>query len=130
MRSLRNLVAVLVVAASAAGCSASEGPRTGPEPARAEAADVRVTNSNWSDMTVYVERAGHRSRLGSVTSMQSATFQIPRAMMSGTGSLRLVADPLGSAQPYVTPVLQVWPGQTVDFTIQNHLAISSVSVLR
>lgn len=130
MRSLRNLVAVLAVAATAAACSASDGARTGPQPARADAAKVRVTNSNWSDMTVYVERSGHRSRLGTVTSMQTSTFKIPPSMMSGTGNLRLVADPMGSTQPYVTPTLQVWAGQTIEFNIQNHLAISSVSVLR
>ncbi|CAN5627664.1 MAG: hypothetical protein H0U67_05310 [Gemmatimonadetes bacterium] len=89
---------------------------------------VEVTNHNWSDMRVYVVRAGNRFRLGTVSTMGTQVFQLPRALSSYTGGLQLVADPIGSREFYMTQPLSVIPGQLVSFKIENHLAISTVSV--
>lgn len=130
MRSLSHLLPLALIALSLGACATHSGTQDGPLPPSAAHASVRVTNSNWADMTVYVERAGMRVRLGSVTSMGSRSFQLPRSIVNATGDIRLVADPIGSRDVHVTAPVQVWAGQTVDFKIENHLAISSIAVWR
>jgi hypothetical protein len=89
---------------------------------------VEVTNHNWLDMRVYVVRAGNRFRLGTVSTMGTQVFQLPRAFSTYAGGLQLVADPIGSREFHMTQPLSIAPGQLVSFKIENHLAISTVSV--
>lgn len=92
------------------------------------AATVVVQNNNWSDMTVYALRNGVRMRLGMVVSMGAERFTLPRMLMSGAGEFRLIADPIGSSEAFRTPPLMVAPGQRVELTLQNSLALSTSSV--
>lgn len=128
MRRIRTLLPALFLAVSATACAAHSAPQSGPLPPMQETADVRVTNNNWADMNVYVDRGGMRVRLGTVTTMATRLFHIPPALMNGNGDVRLIADPIGSRETHVTSPVQVWPGQTVAFRIENHMAISSISV--
>ncbi len=128
MRRIHALLPALLIAVSASACAANTGAASGPLPPMQETASVHVTNSNWADMNVYAYRGGTRVRLGTVTTMATRVFSIPRALMNGDGDVRLVADPIGSRQSHVAPPVQVWPGQTVVFRIENQVAISSVSV--
>jgi hypothetical protein len=125
-----NPVAVLLMAALATGACASTGTRApGTLGARdASTATVRVTNNNWSNVTVYVVNNGMRVRLGDVTSMQSSTFRVPQALMRATGDLQLLVSPLASNEVYVTPGFTVLPGQEVEFNIENQLTISSLAI--
>lgn len=129
---MRNQLSRLATAAAlsltVAACAGGPSVQNGPLPPDGEATKVEVRNNNWSDMNVYVERSGMRQRLGTVTSMSVKSFRVPKAFLSTSGSVRLVADPIGSRQQHITSPVQVWPGQTVAFTIENHMAISSVSV--
>lgn len=119
---------VFLLAASLAGCaSAGDGARSS---SMAERTRVRVANHNWSDMNVFIDRDGVRTRLGTVTTASSRTFMIPRGVMSVSGTLRLVADPIGGSGVYVTSPLLVSPGQLVEFTIENHVNLSSFTVWR
>ena len=128
MNQLARLAATAAVALTLTACAGGKTVRNGPLPPEGKVSNVEVRNNNWSDMNVYVERNGMRQRLGTVTSMASRRFQIPRAFLTSTGAVRLVADPIGSQDRHVTPPVQVWPGQTVAFTIENHIAISSITV--
>jgi hypothetical protein len=128
MLRLRQLLPALVIALSAGACAGNSGPQDGPLPPRGNTATVRVTNNNWADMNVYAERGGMRLRLGTVTTMATRAFKLPRTLMNGNGNVRLVADPIGSRESHVTSPVQVWPGQTVAFRIENHIAISSITV--
>lgn len=125
-RSRALAMASLLIAAGGACSSASDG-----RPANAFAGEtatrVVVNNNNWSDMTVYATRDGATVRLGSVTSMSSARFELPAAML-GAGELRLIADPLGSTSTYRTQPVLVTRGQAIEFTLQNNLALSTLSV--
>lgn len=121
-------LAVAALALTLTACAPGKSVQNGPLPPASATTRVQVTNNNWSDMTVYVERNGMKQRLGTVTSMSDRMFRIPKVFMSSSGSVRLVADPIGSRDTYMTSPVQVWPGQTVGFTIQNHLAISSITV--
>jgi hypothetical protein len=127
MTTLRTLVAAAAILLSTAACAPGMADSNGPVPARSDI-EVQVTNNNWSDMTVYAVRAGMRTRLGTVTSMNTMRFDLPTAYAQAGADVHLVADPIGSRDAYSTQPIQIVPGQTVDFTIENHLAISNVAV--
>ncbi len=107
---------------AASGGSAEGSSRLTAEPA------VRVQNQNWSDVVVYAVRSGRRHRLGTVTSMSSARFRLPRGLAMGSGDLQLVADPIGSSRGFTSGPIHVSDGQEVALSVQNHLPMSTVSV--
>lgn len=121
-----SALAALLLAAGLAGCS-SEGPQSGPLPPGSAEARVDVRNNNWLDMAVYAERGSMRVRLGTVTSMGKQLLTIPRNMLASATSIRLIAAPIGSTENYMTYPVDVWPGDTVEFTIENNMGISNVS---
>lgn len=123
---IRLVVAALAVLLGA--CGSRRGPQVGPMAGSGQPAAVQVINNNWADMTVYVESSGTRKRLGTVTSMARRRFRVPASQLGATGEVRLVADPIGARNALVTFPVQMWPGQTVEFTIENQLATSSVVV--
>ena len=86
---------------------------------------VTVANHNWLDMHVYLVRAsGGRTSLGIVTSQQTKRFEIPSGFTAGPSDLHIVADPIGSSRPYVSPAF--FPDRGTDFavTLQNSLGLS------
>ncbi len=129
MEGIRKLAtAVAAIALTAACAPASQGLEDSPAPRGRQVATVEVENNNWATMNVFVVQGSSRIRLGTVTSMNRAVFRIPTSLLSTSGGMRLVADPIGSLNAYTTSPIQVSPGERIEFTIQNHLAISSVSV--
>lgn len=130
MRTMRAMLTagMVVLAGACAPGTESTAYVPGLDGAGQEETTVRVANNNWNNMTVYVVRGSSRHRLGTVTSMNTETFRIPAAFLTGTDAVRLVADPLGSSDTYTTPTVQVQPGEEIEFDIENHIAISSVSV--
>lgn len=117
-----------MVVVAVAGC-AGNGGTDGARAMRAESqVRVKVTNHNWSDMRIYVaSRAGSKSRIGFVTSMTTQELRIPRSAI-GAGPVYLVADPIGG-EPYVFPAaIDPGPGDWIEFTVQNNLPISTISV--
>lgn len=116
---------LLLIAIASAGCSTKQ--QTRPLSQRDADARVRVENNNWLDMAIYAERGSMRQRIGTVTSMGREMLTIPRNMLASVSSIRLIASPIGSPSDYATQPVDVWPGDTVDFTIQNSIGISSVS---
>lgn len=128
MRSQMNLVAV-TLAASLTGCAtAGDGPRRSTSGSDAERVQVMVQNHNWADMNVYLDRDGMRTRLGTVTTASTRVFSLPRGIGTRAGAVRLVADPIGGRAAYTTAPLLISPGQRIEFTIENHVNISSVAV--
>jgi len=127
-----NPAAVLLLAALASGAcaSASAGTRApnSVAPRDASAATVRVTNNNWSNVTVYLVRDGMRTRLGDVTSMRTEEFRMPPIFTNTSGNIQLLVSPLGSNDVYVTPGFSVQPGQQVEFNVENQLTISSFAI--
>lgn len=125
MHAVKQLAVAMALAASTTACTSGR-PGSGLVPERA--ALVQVTNNNWADMVVYAVRGSSRHRLGTVTSMQTERFPLPRSLSLNTGSIALLADPVGSTSTYSTGPIHVVPGQVVDFTIQNNIRISSYAV--
>src|SRR5256885_6048303 len=67
------------------------GPPAAPEPRLPVA--LRVTNSNWSDVRIYVVRGTMWMRLGTVTTNSTVDFTIPADVLSGAGAVTLGAGP-------------------------------------
>lgn len=106
MTTLKNLAAVAIATLTIAACGpALAGNADGVDRPRRETAVVTVENQNWSDMVVYVTQGGMRMRLGMVTSMRSATFRLPAMFLGHSGDIRLVADPIGSSEYFVSEVI-------------------------
>jgi hypothetical protein len=128
MYSLRNLVIAIAAAIGVGACSsAGSGPSVGPTPAE-ESTTVEVRNYNWSDMVVYAVHGGMRHRLGMVTSMTTQELTLPRWLVQPGREVRLATDPIGSTATFTTEPILVAPGQRIEFTVQNHLSISSYAV--
>ncbi|MBX6364276.1 MAG: hypothetical protein IRZ00_10450 [Gemmatimonadetes bacterium] len=89
---------------------------------------MRVANHNWLDVDVYAVREGTKYRLGTVTSMTAQVFRLPSGLATPSGDFQLLVDPIGSNEVFVTEPLLVAPGQLVDWSIENHLALSSYRV--
>ncbi len=96
-----------------------------------EPVTVRVTNDNWLDMRIYVvETATQRLRwrLGTVTALSTARFELPDHLGAELGTLVLVAEAIGSRERRFTHRLQTWPGAFVDWNIANVLSLSFATV--
>ncbi len=96
-----------------------------------EPVTVQVTNDNWLDMRIYVvETATQRLRwrLGTVTALSKARFELPDHLGAGLGDLVLVAVALGSRQQQFTPRLLTGPGSLVHWNIRNALGLSFATV--
>lgn len=137
MKTLQAVAAVLAVAGVLGACAPAARTHAGGDLGFLEGGQaterkgpttVSVTNNNWANVNVYLLRGGTRYRLGMVTSMSTSVFRVPGTAVLSQGDVRLMVDPIGSSQGYVTPSLVVSPGDNVEFTIQNHLPVSSVSV--
>ena len=98
------------------------------EVARQGKSTVVVHNRNFNDMTVYaIGNAGASTRLGNVTGESTATFTLP-SWTTFTGTVGLVADPIGGTGVARSGPLPISPGRVVTFTIEQNLALSAAVV--
>lgn len=112
-----------------AGCGSRRAQSDDVAPARARGpATLLVRNSHWSDVRVYLVRAGMPLRLGSVTSQSSGVFEIPADFLGESGSVMLVASPVGGRASYSTPLHGVSSGDALELTVENLLQFSRLVV--
>jgi len=127
-RSAGAAILLVLAVGLAAGCATF---RSHPDQnAQAAAAPITlfVKNYNWSTIHVYVMGSGQTVSLGQITSMDTATFEVPRSALATGGMLRLIADPIGSTSAYISEPVIVAAGDQVVWTVQNQLSQSSVVV--
>ena len=105
------LIILLVAEAACAGRSAEEAP----DPS--ESAMVQVQNQGFSDMVMYAVSGGQRIRLGLATGNSTKAFPIPRHLVGAGGTIRFLADPVGSNRTPVSEEMTVQPGDLVSLTI-------------
>ena len=109
-------------------------PAAQNEPAAEQSGElvtVQVSNNSWSDMRIYVvETATQRTRwrLGTVTALSRARFELPDHLGAELSHLVLVAVAISSRQRRLTDRLQTWPGAVVDWNISNQSGLSFASV--
>lgn len=97
-------------------------------PTAPEGLKVHVVNDYTLDARIYLVRGTTRIPLGTVGSAERRTFRISTAELGHRGDVRLLADPVGEAVPYATDVIQVAPGQRVEWRLAHALNYSSVVV--
>ena len=96
-----------------------------------EPVTVRVTNDTWLNMRIYVwepRTQRVRWRLGTVTALSTATFEVPDQFEAELGELVLVAVAMGTRQQQFTDRLLTWPGAVVDWKISPSLSLSFATV--
>ena len=82
-------------------------------------------------MRIYVvETATRRTpwRIGTVTALSRARFELPDHLRAELSHLVLVAVAIGSRQRQFTDRLQMWPGALVHWNINNQSGLSFASV--
>ncbi|HEX6042395.1 hypothetical protein [Longimicrobium sp.] len=84
---------------------------------------VEVTNDGNNDFVLYMNRNGERYRLGHVARMETARFRIPPAAGGELPGYQviLVAEPVGSAQPFATHTVYWRPGQNLAGRVARNL---------
>ncbi len=125
----RGLALVSLLIASA--CSGSPGPEAVGPVARAErfgGVELVLNNRHWLDIVVRVEHDGETTRIGQVAAASSGRFSIPAWAMGSSGHVRFVADPIGSPERSSSDWVNVWGGQTVEWTLESQLERSSMLV--
>ena len=101
-------------------------PAPAPEPRLPVA--LRVTNSNWSDVRIYVVRGTMWVRLGTVTTNSTVDFTIPADFLSGAGNVTLVADPVAGRASWTTPLPAISEGDEFELVVENFLQYSHLVV--
>ena len=101
-------------------------PAPAPEPRLPVA--LRVTNSNWSDVRIYVVRGTMSLRLGTVTTNSTVDFMIPADFLSGAGTVTLVADPVAGRGHWATPLPAISAGDEFELVVENFLQYSHLVV--
>src|SRR5881397_183992 len=114
------LLALLV----AGGCH----PRQRGEVAPDTDITLDVINHNWLDVTVYVLHDGQRTRIGTVTGSSTQDFTLPRWLLGQSHELALLGEAIGSPDFARTEVLNIQPGQYIEWTLETDLRRSSVGV--
>ncbi len=112
-----------------AGCASMGGKGAAGDTSMRDApVTLFVRNYNWNTVHVYVMGAGQNLSLGQLSSMDTATYVIPRSILASDQSVRLIADPIGSVQGYISEPVFVSAGDRIEWTINNALSQSVISV--
>ena len=121
--------ALLMTSLLLAGC-AGHGVPGGPDqtPSRDVPVSVEVENHNWSDMVIYLDRGNLSQRLGTVGTLHTAVFTFPFLQLGTTGNVRLRADPIGNLRSFSSEDINIQPGQSIKWTIENDLDRSFLAV--
>lgn len=127
-----TLAVVALAALLAISCTkpTASSPFTGGAADR-QAREIRieVVNNNFADMSIYVMDGARNFRLGDVTGKTTARFTLDPNQISPSGGLRLLADPVGSRDAFLSDPVSAGPASSVVFTIAAALSQSYV-VLR
>lgn len=124
MRTTRLLFPGLLVALMLS--SAVQGCAPAGVLSRPGAATLDVQNHNFADMNVYaISENGSPLRLGTAGGLGSTTFTLPYDSFA-SGSVYIVAVPIGGFGAAGSGAVSVQSGQTIQFTIEQNLNMSSV----
>ena len=114
-----------------AGCARQRPVATTPaadSSAAREPVTLRVTNSNWSDVRIYLTRGATWVRLGLVTTNSTVEFTVPVEFVTASGNVTLVADPVAGRRPWATAFPAVMPGDEFELVVESFLQYSHLVV--
>lgn len=111
-------------------CTSAEPARRFGFGARApqEFIRIEVVNDNFADMTIFAMGGGANIRLGDVTGKSTATFSLDPAQLSPSSALRLLADPLGSRNAFLSDEVVPGRGAVVVLNVAPSLQMSYVTL--
>ena len=130
-----GVVAALMLVWSAACTPATplseEGPARGIEAEVAGepetgGASLEVENNSTADVRIFVLRGSMPTRLGLVSGMSTATFELRPQLIDR--EIRLYATPVGGTQRARTDMFRVRAGQMVSWKLDNRLRSDRLSV--
>ena len=79
---------------------------------------ARIENNSSLDMDIYVVRQSGPTRLGFMPANQSATFELPAAIIAGSSAVRFEARPVrGSGRPVGSEIFPINDGSQITWTI-------------
>jgi hypothetical protein len=128
MRALRvSLLAALTL--TLVGCAGAlrAPPGLFGEKRDIAATSVVVNNNNWATVIIYAVNLDTAYRLGTVETGGTAKFLLPKTALT-SGDLELRARPVGLRTDYSTGPILFSPGETIEFTVENSLELSTVYV--
>jgi hypothetical protein len=118
---------LLILLLGAAGCFFGKSPENTNTRWSADV-PLHVVNNHWLDVAVYVIHDGQRTRLGVAGGTAETQLTLPHYLVGMGGHIQLYGDPIGSLEQAVTEVLNVQPGQFIEWLLEWGLERSSVSV--
>lgn len=126
----RVAVAALVLASAACSRSVQVPDFRGTGRAEPTSLRVDVRNLNYADVTVHASRESGWYRIGQVTGNSDGMLEVPAAVGSPGGFLRLRVHAIGSsdASDYVTDAISAGRGAVVVLRVAPVLRMSSWSV--
>ena len=125
-------VVVLAASLPLVGCSAIQlRPGTGALDGQPPGGVlVSVENHHVLDVRIYVVRGTTLIPLGTVGTLERRTFALPSGLAGGFGTLRLAADPVGSAEMHGSPEIAADVGDHVEWRLEANLRMSRFDVRR
>lgn len=89
---------------------------------------VVVDNQGYYDMHVYVLDGGTRRSLGLATGLSKREFTLPQIVVDSHRDVRILADPIGGRNAYVSQTLLAGPGDWITVVIRDNPNLSYTSV--
>jgi hypothetical protein len=133
LRAMGTLIVAVGLAAVVPGRASSQD--TGPAPVAhhatksvAPSAVLDVQNNNWLDVHIYMVRDGMLTSLGFMNGPGTAEFDLPSPATVPGADVQLLVLPIGGTMSYLSPTLVISSGDVVDLSIENNLALSSVTI--
>jgi len=84
---------------------------------------LSVTDTNSMDVDVYVLADGFSTRMGTVSTAQTADFNVPDQAWQTVGGMRVIIDPIGSRTGFISERIHgIEPGNTVNVRVAADLA--------
>src|SRR5207249_5158404 len=123
------VAAALAPALVGVGCARKRATADqAPAPENTLPATLHVSNSNWSDVRIYLVRGGSWLRLGLVTTNGAADFEIPPDFLRQAGNVTLVASPVGGRTVCSTSLARIMPGHALELVVEAVLPYSHPAV--
>ena len=115
------LLLSLTLGCASSGAKPEDNPAPADSPAPARNGDkprARIENNSSLDMDIYVVRQSGPTRIGFVPANQSATFELPPAIVAGSPAIRFEARPVrGSGRPVGSEIFPINDGSEITWTI-------------
>lgn len=126
---LGRCVLVTLMTLPLGACSSSQlGPSGSVDRTTPGGVLVTVDNRHVMDIRVYFVRGPSSMPLGSVRTLERRSFALPTSMTGHSGTVQLLADPIGSIETYVTDPIPAYPGDEVRWTLAPALQHSTYHV--